>query len=358
MRKKIVIDMRRLRQQAGVTLVELMISLAIGLVIALAVTMAYVAVRGTATATDAVSRINEDGKLALDMIAREIQMAGTYPAAFTDPPPMNNIRGTYSNVKSPGAIPYNQGIFGCSGAKFNPASGACDSTLTTVTGSDSIVLNYFSSASVWDVGTTNISVIRDCINGRLGEYDGGSFKGDPVNKARVDATPQQPLFVSNRFAINATSYSQASTGSAGNDWAKTISTGSFACNGNGTSSESINYQPIYEGVTQMVIRYAVSDDSKPDDPKQRFYTATEVNGILPTTEGKTGWQRVSAVRVCLLMQSLTGGRNEKANESTSGKEKKYLDCQGLLVTQPVTDRNIYKAFTRVIAARNNLTGVQ
>ena len=64
------------QKQKGVTLVELMVSLAIGLVIALAVTMAYVAVRGNATTTDAFSRVNEDGKLALDLIAREIQMSG------------------------------------------------------------------------------------------------------------------------------------------------------------------------------------------------------------------------------------------------------------------------------------------
>jgi len=106
----------------------------------------------------------------------------------------------------------------------------------------------------------------------------------------------------------------------------------------------------------MVIRYAVSDGAT--DSPQRFYTATEVNGLAVTADGKTGWQRVSAVRVCLLVQSLTGGRNLKADELITGKEKKYTDCHNTLVTQPVNDRNIYKTFTRVVAARNNLTGVQ
>ncbi len=335
---------KRQRQcQSGVTLVELMVSLAIGLVIALAVTMAYVAVRGTATSTDAVSRINEDGKLALDMIAREIQMAGTYPSAFTEPA-TPNIRGTYINIKSAGNVVYDQGIFGCSGAKFLPATGVCDTTATLAPGKDrdSIVLNYFSVASVRDVGATNVSVRRDCINGNLTNDTSAG------NSARFAAN--QPMFVSNRFAINVTSYSQASTGSAGGDSVKTVNTGSLACNGNGINPDGNTYQPIFEGVTQMVIRYAVSD-GKTDTP-QRFYTATEVSALA------AGWQRVSAVRVCLLMQSLTGGRNQKANESTSGKEKKYTDCQGVVKTQELSDRNIYKTFTRVIAARNNLTGVQ
>lgn len=344
------------KRQAGVTLVELMVSLAIGLVIALAATMAYVAVRGTATATEAFSHINEDGKLALDMISREIQMAGTYPAAMVDPLTPNN-RGEYVNIKSAGTTVYNQGIFGCSGAKFLPTTGLCDTTVTTAPGKDrdSIVLNYFSAVSVTDVGTQNDSVSRDCINGRLGWYDGSIFKGDPVNRNRLDASPRLPFFVSNRFAINETSYSLASTGSAGNSAAKTISTGSLSCNGNGTDDESTTYQPIFEGVAQMVIRYAVSDGAT--DTPLRFYTATEV-GALAAAGGKNGWQRVSAVRVCLLMQSLAGGRNQRADESTAGSEKKYTDCQGVVVTQAASDRNIFKTFTRVIAARNNLTGVQ
>ena len=349
MKYKVVQTKFQRERQTGVTLVELMVSLAIGLVIALTVTMAYVAVRGTATATEAFSRINEDGKLALDMIAREIQMAGTYPAAIVNSA-TPNFRGNYLNVKSVGAAAYNQGIFGCSGAKFLPTTGLCDATATTAPGKDrdSIVLNYFSSSSVRDVGTTNLSVRRDCINGDLTNDTGAG------NNTRF--ATNLPMFLSNRFAINSTSYSQASSGSAGGDSVRTVSTGSLSCNGNGTSSESITYQPIFEGVTQMVIRYAVSDGDT--DTPQRFYTATEVNALAATSDGITGWQRVSAVRVCLLMQSLTGGRNAKANETTTANQKKYTDCQGVVVTQPLSDRNIYKTFTRVIAARNNLTGVQ
>ena len=164
--KRTIASIKTQPGQTGVTLVELMVSLAIGLVIALAVTMAYVAVRGTATSTDAASRINEDGKLALDMIAREIQMAGTYPAAFTEPPPMDKIRGAYSNIKSAGAIAYDQGIFGCSGAKFLPATGVCGTEATTAPDKDrdSLVLNYFSTVSQADVGTSNNSVGTDCLN--------------------------------------------------------------------------------------------------------------------------------------------------------------------------------------------------
>lgn len=339
--KKIFPFKKSKKIQAGVTLIELMVSLAIGMVIVLAVAMAYLAVRTTATATNAISRINEDGKLALDMLAREIQMAGFYPATVTNTL-TPNVRGSYVNIKNSGQAAYEQGIFGCSGSKFKPTTFTCGSAVTGE--SDSIILNYFSLSSKTDIGTDNISVSRDCINGGL--------ENDPVNVSRYSADPKQPMFVSNRFAIDATSYSQASSGAGGNSTVKTISTGSLACNGNGVKIESTTYQPIFEGVAQMVIRYAVQDGSSGEIP-QRFYSATQVTA-LPTIDSKNGWRRVSAVRVCLLMQSLTGGRNENA----AGVVKKYIDCFGTEVTQPASDRNIYKTFTRLIAVRNQLTGVQ
>lgn len=342
--------------QGGVTLVELMVSLAIGMVISLAATIAYMAVRGTSLASGATSRINEDGKLALDMLSREIQMAGFYPAAITDTA-TPNVRGGYVNIKGATKPAYDQGLFGCSAAKFSPVTATCGTAATTLPDSarDSIVVNYFSSNSKQDVGTGNVSVSRDCINGRLGEYDAvtNKYKGDPVNKARVDATPRQPLFVSNRFAINTTSYSQASSGSGGNDAAKTITTGSLACNGNGASSESTTFQPIFEGVDQLVLRYAVYDGTQVETPS-RFYTATEVSA-LPIVDDKSGWRRVSAVRICLLMRSLTGGRNDAGSSAPAST---YTDCLGNSVTQAATDRNIFKTMTRVVAVRNHLTGIQ
>lgn len=325
-------------RQLGVTLVELLVSMAIGLVIALASTMAYLAVRNTANATDAVSRMNEDGKLALDMLSREIQMAGFYPAAITGAA-TPNLRGTFSNIKNAAAPAYDQGIFGCSGGKFLPATAACETPVAEA--SDSIVLNYFSASGVTDLGTGNISVSRDCINGNLNQ--------DPVNAALAAG---QPMFVSSRFAINSTTYSQASSGGAGNASSKDITTGSLSCNGNGINPDGNTYQPVFEGVSQMVIRYAVHDGVLGETPR-RFYTATEVNA-LPVVNDLNPWQRVAAVRVCLLMESLTGGRNDTA----VGVSKTYLDCNGETVTQPATDRRLLKALTRVIAVRNQLTGVQ
>jgi len=327
--------------QRGVSLVELMVSLAIGLVIALVVASAYIAISATSSAVETRSRIDENGKLALDLLAREIQMAGFYPPLVTDPV-TPNLRGRYTNIKSAGAAPYEQGIFGCSNGKFNPTNRLCE---TAVTGaSDSIVLSYFVTPSGTDLGsnTASLSVRSDCINGRL--------SNDPVNTARAAAG--LPLFVSNRFGVNATTYSLASAGAAGAGAVNTITTGSLACSGNGRAAEDDVYQPVSEGVAQLVLRYAVFDQSVSETP-QRFYTASEVSG-LAQVDGRTGWQRVGAVRVCVVMKSINNARVQTAG----GTSAPYRDCLGSMVTPATGDNALYRAFERVVVVRNHMTGIQ
>lgn len=327
--------------QRGVSLVELMVSLAIGLVIALVVASAYIAISGTSSAVETRSRIDENGKLALDILAREIQMAGFYPPLVTDPA-TPNLRGRYTNIKSAGAAAYEQGIFGCSNGKFDPTNRICESAVTGA--SDSIVLSYFVTPSGTDLGsnTASLSVRSDCINGGLAN--------DPVNTARAAAG--MPLFVSNRFGVNATTYSLAGAGAAGAGVVNTVTTGSLACSGNGRAAEDNVYQPVSEGVAQLVLRYAVYNQTVSETP-QRFYTATEVSA-LPEVDGRTGWQRVGAVRVCVVMKSIINARIQTAD----GTATPYRDCFGNQVTPDASDKALYRAFERTVVVRNHMTGIQ
>jgi type IV pilus assembly protein PilW len=150
------------------------------------------------------------------------------------------------------------------------------------------------------------------------------------------------LIVSNRFAIVSTSIVQPS--------GSTVTTGSISCNGNGQASESNTYQPIFEGIEDMVIRYGVHDGSGNLSP-QRFYTATEVSA-LAAAGGLTGWQRVASVRVCLLARTLQNTRLPPTGE----EEPKYHNCRGDPIPYDASDRSIYKTFERTFAVRNNITG--
>jgi len=330
----------RFVSQAGVTLVEILITLAIGLIVTLAVAVTYVGSRTTATAVDNLSRLNENAKLTLDFLSREIQMAGFYPSIFPNPAqPL--LRGEYINLKAPRRA-YNAGIFGCDGAPFDPTTANNTTTFgcgAAVAGApDSLVVNYFTTVSQQDVGLDNVSVNTDC--------ESQPVALDPDNATRAGAG--LPILLSNRFTATTTNYSSA-VGRVNTE----VATLSLACNGNGGNAETTDYAQLFDGINQLVFRYAVHDLNTSGETPQRFFTAAEVNA-LPVINGRSGWQRVSGVSVCLLMQSLNASRTTSLG--TGGGT--YTDCYGTVVTPAAGDRFFYKRYDRVVAVRNQLTGIQ
>jgi len=71
------------RAQLGLTLIELMVSITIGLVVVGAVTYVYVGSKGAYRGNESVARIQEAGRFALDSIARDIRRAGALGCGST-----------------------------------------------------------------------------------------------------------------------------------------------------------------------------------------------------------------------------------------------------------------------------------
>lgn len=66
----------RYTRQMGLTLVELMISLAIGVFLLGGITAAYIAMRSATTETIALSEIQQNGRMAISLLTADIQQAG------------------------------------------------------------------------------------------------------------------------------------------------------------------------------------------------------------------------------------------------------------------------------------------
>lgn len=64
------------RRAAGLTLVELMVAITIGLIITAAVTQIYVASRTTYTLEEGLARVQENGRFAVEFLAYDLRMAG------------------------------------------------------------------------------------------------------------------------------------------------------------------------------------------------------------------------------------------------------------------------------------------
>ena len=70
------IPFSRPMRQTGVGLVELMVGLVIGIVLSMAAAALYLGTRDMSRGSQAITDVNETGKIALEMIGREIQKAG------------------------------------------------------------------------------------------------------------------------------------------------------------------------------------------------------------------------------------------------------------------------------------------
>ena len=66
-------------RMSGLSLVELMVSIAIGLVVTIAVLSSYIGSLGATRMAEAQVRMNEDGQAALTILAQTIRMAGNNP---------------------------------------------------------------------------------------------------------------------------------------------------------------------------------------------------------------------------------------------------------------------------------------
>ena len=64
------------KAERGMTIVELMIAMVIGLIVLGAVSSVFISTRQTFRTTDSLSRIQESARFALEMMARDIRMAG------------------------------------------------------------------------------------------------------------------------------------------------------------------------------------------------------------------------------------------------------------------------------------------
>jgi type IV pilus assembly protein PilW len=320
-------------RQAGVGLVELMVGLVIGIVLSMAAAALYLGTREISRGSQAITDVNETGKIALEMIGREIQKAGFYPAQFGMSWTTNNdAAGTFYNGKDADKAAFNSGLFGCDGANYDHTTETCGASIDGKP--DSIIINYFASP---EFGTTSLL-------GNTNDCNRNPVADDTDNASR--STSGLPLFVSNRFGIVAesTSYTDAD----GN----TVSASSLGCHGNG--DEAATAQPALQGVDDLVIRYGLYDgdgiaDGVGQSPTE-FMTAAGVSA-QPVVSGRTAWQRVTAVSVCVLVRSVANGRQE----DKAGSERSYIDCRGADITLPSGDRYVYKIYQRVFAVRNNLS---
>ncbi|MFZ6750114.1 PilW family protein [Undibacterium sp. Ren11W] len=285
----------------GFTLIELMVSITIGLIILLFITSLFVNSKASYDIGDDSSRLQEDGRYAMGVIGRNIIQAG-YGKLLT--------ATTTDFVKADGSPA--QAMKGCNSGFADPKATSLDPVCGT-SGKPAFQIRY----RVDDTYNANTGVGADCNgqNAAMKNADGSA-----------NTTATDPGIVTNRFYL-ATKSGESTT--------------SLYCNGSGAFT---NPQPILSNVEDMLITYG-ADTSGNFTPDQYTTDATVIEALpISPNNNKTNWNQIISVKVCLQVVS--------ANKVTTSAQT-YTKCDGSSAT--ASDKKLRATFTNVFTIRNNST---
>ncbi len=292
------------KKVSGLTLVELMVSLVIGLVVVGAVILQYLGTGTSSRQQSAASQLTEDAQIALSILTRELQLAGySQPVGLS---PVTITSPVAAFVRTVASAP----IYGCTGGSATKAVGmghACQAGLV----SSSFEVNYEADTS--DAITTSSNVPTSCI--------GTALVATPVTVTTGTGTTSLSVYPSsNWFFITATA---------------ALGIPELHCQGPTGGSH-----PLVENVETMTVLYGQADPDLADSRTAvRYLSAADIG----TTDA--AWNKVVSVRLCIRMRSAFPVRT---NEDVAS----FLDCDYTTKTLSPDDRRLRRAFFTTVAIRN------
>ncbi|OUR65235.1 pilus assembly protein PilW [Methylophaga sp. 42_25_T18] len=334
------------RSQKGMTLVELMIALVLGLVVTSAVIEIFIGSKQMYRVQDARARLQENGRFAIQFLSNNIRNAG-YNGCAT--------RG--------GSVPITNTLNNSGDFLWDFATGiqGFDATASAAIWSPAIVADItspLSGSDVLTIRTMNEPVIR------VTAHPGGTPPGSAAIQVntqnqleRFDIVMVTDCLTSAIFQITSANPNTSgsvthntgvgapgnATQALGKDYTGAeivkLTTKSFYIRNNADGVPSL-YQRIsndtavelVEGIENMQILYGVDTDN--DDAVDQYITAATV----------TNWDNVVSVRVSLLLRTL-------ADNLVVGGAQTY-SFNGVAIT--AADNRLRAVFSRTISLRNRV----
>jgi len=289
-------------RQSGFSLVELMVSLMVGLMVVGALMATYYSMSVSGRQGQAMSQITEDASLALNMLRGQVAQAA-YSRPIAAP------AGTAFTRAYTGAA-----IAVCDGDFTDPSVAIGTLTCVSNTGVDTLT---DSLAVAYEADTSNSvasgGVPLDCLGNALA-YTGVAPTGYYLNYSRFYLATSK---VSTRKALY--------------------------CRGPGSASG----QALVENVEDMQVLYGVTNTLAPLVPPAQvdaYVKASAFPYVNPLAAGQmVTMANVISVRLCITVAST----DEVLDEPTA-----YRNCQNTSVTP--TDRRIYRTFRSTVLLPNRL----
>jgi type IV pilus assembly protein PilW len=259
--------------EKGMTLVELMVALVIGLVITLAAVSSLVVTRRGVNTVDAASQLRDNSRFAADLIQRIASQAG-----FKDPvyaiatPSPEDIEDDANGLIAANVTGFNNALF-----KSTDLTSA--TTRTTSDGSDILILRYQTAKLNDDSSSTADSTMIDCA-------------GYPVTAIPTDRNDRMVSV----FHV-----------SVGNDGEP-----SLMCARSATGLAPYTSQPIIQGVENFQVLYGVdgftsvnsSFNGTADSIPDKYLRADQmvVGGDPASQATYNNWRRVRSIRIGMVLR--------------------------------------------------------
>lgn len=280
------------RRERGVTLIELLVSMAIGLVVVGAVLVSFIGSGRAGLYQTSLSQMNQDAQIALNLLSREVQLAG-----YVSP------------IQTLGTIPP---MFGCDGTQgavpFVDAAATGSLVCGAAIGATVSALEVVYEADIYNTVAVSTNLPSDCLG------------------AKQPAPSAGPYIVRNRYFIDIS----AQTGRP-----------ELYCASNWNAK-----QPLLENVEDLQLWFGVADPAVTTQVVRYARAGKDIS--TPNTVNANGspeWNNVMSVRICLLMRSYEP-------LLTSEDALTYLDCNG--VSQTSSDKYLRRAYYTTATARSKM----
>lgn len=344
--------MRHANRMRGLTLIELMVAMVIGLVLVLAAVAALTVARRGFTTVDAASQLRDNGRFAADLIQRVSAQAG--------------YRDVFVAAADPKVRALNAGrdanIGGFNNALLSTSSPLTASTArTTSDGSDILILRY--QAAQLYTSTTNTTqatiadqTMIDCAGNAI------SAVPDPNDTDTTKVTAANEERIVSIFHV-----------------AQNQGEPALMCTYSANGAAPWTTVPLIQGVENFQVLYGVdgvtagaapsASAAAPDVPKS-YLRADQmvVSGSADST--KANWRRVRSIRIGLVLRSAPGTTQDSTSQTfyplgsakksagsseTAGSAFASATADPGTVFTPTVDRRLRQTLTFTVHLRNDQT---
>ena len=285
-------------RQVGFSLVELLVSMTLGLVMLGALVALFSTSLQTNNQNSTSAQMTEEGGLALEFLARYVRMAGFSPPLVNASGASVLVNGIQTQaIESDFA---GAGVRGCDGG-FVDATAAWGSLSCQAGGSPAIALRFQGDLANTEPSSANLPT--DCLAQAV----------STTTPSIYDATRQVTL-VESRFTVNN----------------KT----ELVCGGNGNSFVA---QPLFGNIEGLRLSYGMAADGR-SGQVLRYVNAASVD---------QRWARVVSVKICMVVRASTPDQSQPLP---------YVDCDDQTVTP--ADKYVRRSISTVVALRNRSALIQ